>query len=278
MPSRLSRKDHGSVSLWVALVVPVLMSLFFWLFLGLLLQGNDRVSLQDAGDLSVLAAAGTLDAERMLSGQVVFDEVPAAESALAYLGENYASQGLPLTEAFALLSGRGLALDADNRPTEGLDGITVRFLYPGTGVDPLTGGFVIKPTVLLVSRVTVRRQFGGDTRYTTYSMASPVSTAMLSPSSDGVPPSQVTGLLASSPTSGTAELSWNPASDDTGVFGYDIQYSLAPAFSSPSVLGSTVATAAATGLASGTPHYFRVRAYDAAGNTGAWSTGAVLTP
>lgn len=166
-------RDGGSISLWVALMVPVLALFFFSLFLGLLLEGQDRARLQDSGDLAAQAAAGCLDESQMLAGQTVFDETAAAAMAQDYLEANYAARGIPTRVAEAQLADNGLALDGNDRILGGTDGITVRFLYPGRDVDPTTGGYVTKPYVLIAALVTVDRSFGGSTTYPVYSLASP---------------------------------------------------------------------------------------------------------
>ena len=161
------------MSLWVALLAPVLILLFFYLYLGLSSQASSRLFVQDAGDLGALAAAGCLDEGAMLAGDVVFDEAAAAAAAREYMGENLASAAVQTAVPTDGLFSNGLTLDEANHVASDTDGITVRFLYPGEGINPTTGGYVTKPTVLVASQVTVFHVFGGAVRHVTYSLASP---------------------------------------------------------------------------------------------------------
>ncbi len=81
------------------------------------------------------------------------------------------------------------------------------------------------------------------------------------PSGDTTPPSTPTGLAASSVSQTGLTLTWNAASDNVGVTGYDVYRS-----------GTTVATVSSTSsaqavLSCGTSYPFAVVARDAAGNS-----------
>ncbi|MEV6793394.1 cellulase family glycosylhydrolase [Streptomyces sp. NPDC051320] len=84
-------------------------------------------------------------------------------------------------------------------------------------------------------------------------------------------PSAPTALQVTGITSSSISLSWTAGSDDTGVTGYDIYRGSSNA--------GTAAGASYTdsGLASGTPYTYSVRARDAAGNTSAASTTVTVT-
>lgn len=94
----------------------------------------------------------------------------------------------------------------------------------------------------------------------------PLSTA------DTTAPSVPTGLAQTSSTTTTANVSWNAATDNVGVTGYDT-------FRGGVAQGSNVSgtTYQFTGLTCGTSYTVTVRSRDAAGNVSAQSTGATIT-
>lgn len=95
---------------------------------------------------------------------------------------------------------------------------------------------------------------------------------------DSQPPSAPTNLAATGGV-GTAVLSWNAATDNTGVVRYDVYRSTTSGFtpSAANQIGQPTTTSATdTGLAAGT-YYYRVAAEDAAGNIGALSNEASAT-
>jgi chitodextrinase len=77
---------------------------------------------------------------------------------------------------------------------------------------------------------------------------------------DTSPPSTPTGLAASSVTQSSMNLSWNAASDNVGVTGYDVSRN------GTKVATVSGTTSSQTGLACGTSYSFDVVALDAAGN------------
>ena len=85
----------------------------------------------------------------------------------------------------------------------------------------------------------------------------------------------LTGSLSA--TAGTLQvvLDWTDATDNVGVTGYDVEYGTSTSYSTKTT--STTSAKTITGLTNGTLYYFRVRAYDAAGNKSSWLT-ATATP
>lgn len=88
---------------------------------------------------------------------------------------------------------------------------------------------------------------------------------------DTVAPTVPTGVAASGITSGSATISWTPATDAVGVTGYDVQ------FNGVSKGTPSAATLAVTGLVPETQYQVRVRARDAAGNWSGLSTAITFT-
>ena len=97
---------------------------------------------------------------------------------------------------------------------------------------------------------------------------------------DTTVPSQVSGLVASAVSSSRVDLSWSAASDNVGVTGYEVERCQGVGCSSFAAV-TTVSTLgwSDTGRSPGTSYSYRVRARDAAGNTGAYSSVATaVTP
>ncbi|WP_443050262.1 GH12 family glycosyl hydrolase domain-containing protein [Streptomyces sp. NBC_00236] len=84
-------------------------------------------------------------------------------------------------------------------------------------------------------------------------------------------PTVPAGVTVTGTTAGSVSLSWTPATDDTGVSGYDVYRDGVKA-------GSTTSTSFTdTGLAASSSHSYTVRARDAAGNTSAASVAVSAT-
>lgn len=86
-------------------------------------------------------------------------------------------------------------------------------------------------------------------------------------SDENEPPSVVTGVSGIAVSSGQINLSWNPATDDTGIAQYQIQYGTASDFSNATEIytSSTLTTRSITGLQPGRVYYFRLKAQDVTG-------------
>jgi chitodextrinase len=91
------------------------------------------------------------------------------------------------------------------------------------------------------------------------------------PGTDTTPPSVPTGLAATAAADGSVRLSWNAATDDRGVTGYEVRRDGAGL---PAVAGTT---ATDSGLAAGTTHAYTVSAVDAAHNVSTPSAPVTVT-
>jgi len=92
---------------------------------------------------------------------------------------------------------------------------------------------------------------------------------------DTTPPSAAGTLTATAASQSQINLSWGAATDNIGVTGYLIERCQGAGCSNFAQIGTTTGTGTTfnnTGLAAGTPYSYRVRATDAAGNQGGYST------
>lgn len=95
---------------------------------------------------------------------------------------------------------------------------------------------------------------------------------------DATPPSDVTGLVTSSTVAGEANVSWNAATDNVGVVGYQIVRGIGDGAGNPVGSGTVIVashpstTFTDTGLTPGSQYYYRIRALDAAGNLSTTTT------
>jgi hypothetical protein len=125
---------------------------------------------------------------------------------------------------------------------------------------------------LTVSSTEIRGEFVGST--TTFTDSFVITSAAEPPPQPGdtTPPSKPAGLAAVAVSAGQVDLTWDAASDDVGVTGYDV-------VRDGSVLATvgTVTTYRDTSVASSTSYAYRVAARDAAGNVSPQSDPAVVT-
>jgi chitodextrinase len=90
-------------------------------------------------------------------------------------------------------------------------------------------------------------------------------------SSDSQAPTAPTNLTANAPSTTRVDLSWNAATDNIGVTGYEI-------FRNGSLIATTTGTTYAdTTVGSGTSYTYQVKARDLAGNRSAFSNSASVT-
>jgi len=90
---------------------------------------------------------------------------------------------------------------------------------------------------------------------------------------DTTPPSQVAGLSASAISSSQINVSWTAATDNVGVTGYEIWRCQGASCSAFSLITTAAGTTYSdTGLSVSSSYTYKVRAQDAAGNTGAFSS------
>ena len=96
--------------------------------------------------------------------------------------------------------------------------------------------------------------------------------------SDTSPPSPPTGLTATAAGSGQVNLNWTASTDNVGVSGYRVERCQGAGCTNFAQVGTPTATAYSdTGLAPSTTYRYQVRAVDASGNLGGYSTPAEAT-
>ena len=164
------------------------------------------------------------------------------------------------------------------------DGATVRLFVNGTQV-------ASKSATGSIATSTNQLQIGGDSLhaaqyfagtidevriYSTALTQAQIQADMTSPigsgSSDTQAPTAPTNLVATGVTRGEIDLTWTASTDDVGVAGYRI-------FRNGTQVGtaSTYASFQDLGLTASTSYTYRVRAFDAAGNTSGDSSAATGT-
>ena len=95
---------------------------------------------------------------------------------------------------------------------------------------------------------------------------------------DSTPPSAPGTLNATAKAATQVDLSWDAATDDVGVAGYQIERCQGSGCSDFTALDSTDKTSYSdTSTSAGTSYSYRVRATDAAGNAGPYSNAATIT-
>ena len=96
--------------------------------------------------------------------------------------------------------------------------------------------------------------------------------------SDTSPPSAPTGLTATAAWSGQVDLNWTASTDDVAVSGYRVERCQGAGCTNfAEVATPTATTFSDTGLAPSTTYRYRVRAVDASGNLGGYSSIADAT-
>lgn len=104
-----------------------------------------------------------------------------------------------------------------------------------------------------------------------------ISFSVAASASDTTAPSQVTGLTGTALSSTQVGLSWNAATDNVAVTGYQV-YVCAPGCVTYSLAGTTAGTTfSASGLNPGGTYFFKVRSFDAVLNFGTDSAFIVVT-
>jgi chitodextrinase/dienelactone hydrolase len=103
------------------------------------------------------------------------------------------------------------------------------------------------------------------------SASSSTATATTLTPADTLAPSAPSGLSASSVTTSSVALSWNPSTDNVGVVSYDVY------LGSSRVTSSSGPSATVASLSPGTTYTFTVRALDAAGNVSQPSSALSVT-
>lgn len=184
-------------------------------------------------------------------GAVVFIAYPAAGSAPGILSSSTQSFGQNHTTDFPMF--------ASNTPLF----YTVTGLPPGLTLDRITGHIVGTPTTQgsYTSTFSATNPYGTGQTTVTWNIVAP----------DAVAPSAPTGLQAVGTSLTSVKLSWAAASDDVGVYGYEIQQD------GVAVAWPTSATFELRGLEFRSTHTFRVRARDAAENWSTWTAPVTVT-
>ena len=105
-----------------------------------------------------------------------------------------------------------------------------------------------------------------------------IATATTSAASDTTPPSVPTGVTATATSATQVDVGWTAATDDVGVTGYRVERCQGAGCSTFVQVGTpTGTTFTDPGLTGSTTYRYRVRAVDAAGNLGAYSSIATAT-
>ena len=140
------------------------------------------------------------------------------------------------------------------------------------------GAFLASTTATTYSDTTA--QAGATYTYTVYAydaagnISQPSNTATVTITADTQPPSTPTGLAAVVGGASQISLSWNAATDNTGVTGYTV-------YRDGSVIATTngpnATTYTDTGVAPGTTYTYTVDAFDSAGNHSAPSAAVTAT-
>ncbi|GGS50174.1 glycosyl hydrolase family 18 protein [Actinokineospora fastidiosa] len=150
---------------------------------------------------------------------------------------------------------------------------------PVAGYDVLQGGAVAASTTgtsATVSGLTPNTSYtftvrAKDTKGTASPDSAPLAVTTNNPADDTQPPTVPTGLRSTAADSGSVTLSWNAATDNTGVVGYEVLR----AGADPVTAAGT--SAKITGLAPSTSYSFSVRAKDGYDNLSAASPAVTVS-
>jgi fibronectin type 3 domain-containing protein len=163
----------------------------------------------------------------------------------------------------------------------GVTGYLVERCLGGTGCSSFTQigsptGTSYSDVGLAASTSYTYRVRATDTNSNLSAYSSPVSKATLVGGGDTSPPSQVTGLGATVLSTTQINLAWTAATDNVGVTGYRVERCAGASCTNFVQVGTpTSTTYSDTGLSAGTTYRYQVRATDAAGNLGAYSSPPV---
>ena len=142
-------------------------------------------------------------------------------------------------------------------------------------VNPVSGATTTVPTIA-GHRDYVSTECPGGTFYSTLpalrsAVAARVAGGGTGPAPDTTAPT-APGSLTAAAGARQVTLAWGASTDAVGVTGYAVARSTRSATSGFGTLGSTATTGwTDTGLKTGRRYWYRVQAYDAAGNRSAWS-------
>lgn len=144
-----------------------------------------------------------------------------------------------------------------------------------------TGGLFHSATVTGLSNGTTYTYYvrcqdvSGNANTTDFTVSFQVASA----AGDVTAPSQVTGFTGTILSQTQANLSWTAATDDIGVVGYELfQCDVSLECPTSSLVSTVTGTSTIlAGLIAGHSYQFTVRAFDLAGNRGAFSTAVTLT-
>ena len=140
------------------------------------------------------------------------------------------------------------------------------------------GAFLVSVTGTAYSDTTV--QAGATYTYTVYAYdaagntSQPSTTATVTTTADSQPPSAPTGLAATVKSASQIDLTWNPATDNTGVTGYTVYRNGSPIATTS---GPNATAYSDTSAAAATTYTYTVDAFDSAGNHSAPSAQVSAT-
>lgn len=175
------KTERSSITLWVALSLPVLITMFLFLFLRINGMYDGRKYLQNVGDLSSRAAISKVDIGSMLTipageeePQPQIDETEAISIAQQYLKNNLSlNKNMFTADVNTLIDNNSLSVDETSfQPNSATDeGVAIKVLNNSSYINPITGEAVTSPSVLIVMQFKLALIFGPKI-ITTYSIAS----------------------------------------------------------------------------------------------------------